>query len=680
MSIQRIQTTHVLGWALAGLVLAPYPAGASDIDLTEYFPLQDGSTWTYQFRAHQPDGQIRYSLKTYTVTGDVELEDGHVVKKLEDQRGWYYLLSVEPDRYLHWGEHEDKGLITNDPAFAFFDTGYTFGKRYSSAHLISDGSARGTEVVFDGYESVTVPAGEFKNCLRSTFKYINPGGSTFESVTYLAKGVGPVRKQFAIYSPKAGQTLRFDRDLIHATIEGQKVGGRKAPTVADLGEYFPYYQGDSWTYEWSYTMADGTTRSEDRTRSFAGTEFFDTTAAFKLLDNKGSYQYYTYLSDKGIRMHGSFENRPGGEVFTYEPPLTIARPDQVMGREYRWSEPEANQPEDVGRYKRLQHWTSEIGGYQSLATPLGTFTDVLRTRLSWTTSKSWVSQWYYFAKGVGIVGMDYEAVDKMSGERIIALKARLKEATLQGDRIASLDDVAAHVEHVAEARGLLRDDPEARAIFRAASENRYVWDENFPGFRAGVQIVDHGGEPIEASIVVDKSLAVDFECDECDGELRSLARAQISQFVTHRVFEPFDEKYGEGKAFFSMIGERPDGMYEIRVDGETAMGSWYLIDGKEVRKLTRTLGGPVRFMIHHEKNIITEDGRYIANFYPVTFFMEQGDQKIDLGKVTYDDVFAKDGDYWLPEHRFLKGQLPQPDRSIIDVDLELQFQNVTYLY
>jgi hypothetical protein len=129
-----------------------------------------------------------------------------------------------------------------------------------------------------------------------------------------------------------------------------------------------------------------------------------------------------------------------------------------------------------------------------------------------------------------------------------------------------------------------------------------------------------------------------------------------------------------------MIGERPDGTCEIRVDGETAMGAWYLIDGKEVRKLTRTLGGPVRFMIHHEKNIITEDGRYIANYYPVTFFMEQGDQKVDLGKVTYDDVFAKSGEYWLPEHRFLKGRLPQPDRSIIDVDLELQFQNVTYLY
>ncbi|MEJ2084298.1 MAG: DUF3386 family protein [Acidobacteriota bacterium] len=670
------------GWLVAAVVaiVAVQPAIAADeIDLTEYYPLQDGNAWTYQFRAFQPDGQINYSLKTYTVAGDVELENGTVVKKLEDQRGWYYLLTVEPDRYLHWGEHENHGQITNDPPFSFFDTSFAYGKEYSFAHLISDGSARGTRVVFNGFESIRVPAGEFKNCLKSTFEYINPNGSTFTSITYLAKGVGVVRKEFAIYSPKAGQTLRFDRELIHATVNGQKVGGRSAATVADLGEYFPFFQGDSWTYDWTYTMSDGTSRTEDRTRSFAGTEFFDTTAAFKLLDNKGSYQYYTYFADTGIRMHGSFENRPGGQVFTYEPPITIVRPDQVIGREYTWSEEEANQPEDVGRYKRLQHWTSKVEGYQTLETPIGTFNDVLRTSLSWETSKSWVRQTYYFAKNVGIVGVDYEAIDKVSGERLIALDARLKHSTLQGDQIASLEDVASHMENVAAAQDSLHDDPEARAIFRAASENRYVWDENFPGFQADIEIIDHGGEPIKAAITVDKSLSIDFDCEECDGGLRSLARAQVSQFVTHRVYEPFDEKYGEGKAYFSMIKERPDGMYEIRADGETVMGSWYLIDGKEVRKLTRTLGGPVRFMINHEKNIITEDGRYIANYYPVTFFMEQGDQKVDLGTVTYDDVFAKQGDYWLPSHRNLKGQLPQPDRSIIDVDLKLQFQNLTYL-
>ncbi len=682
MKMQIMSISRLLSWTLVcllGALIALPVIAADDIDLTQYYPLQDDNTWTYQFRAFQPDGQIKYSLKTYTVAGDVELEDGNVVKKLEDQRGWYYLLTIEPDRYLHWGEHENKGLVTNDPPFSFFDTSFAYGKPYSFAHLISDGSARGTKVIFDGYESIRVPAGEFKNCLKSTFEYINPNGSTFTSITYLAKGVGVVKKEFAIFSPKVGQTLRFDRVLIHATVDGQKVGGRSAATVADLGEYFPYFQSDSWTYDWAYTMADGTTRTEDRTRSFSGTEFFDTTAAFKLLDNKGSYQYYTYLSDKGIRMHGSFENRAGGQVFTYQPPITIARPDQVIGREYTWSEEEASQPEDIGRYKRLQHWTSAIEGYQTLETPIGTFSDVLRTRLSWTTSKSWVSQTYYFAKNVGIIGIDYEAIDKVSGDRIIALEARVKHSTLQGDEIASLDDVETHMANVAAAQELLRDDPQARKIFRAASENRYVWDEDFPGFHADIEIINHGGEPIKAAITVDRSLSVDFECDECDGELRSLARAQVSQFVTHRVYEPFDEKYGEGKAFFSMIKERSDGSYEIRADGETAMGSWYLIDGKEVRKLTRSLGGPVKFMIHHEKNIITDDGRYIANYYPVTFFMEHGDQKVDLGTVTYDDVFAKQGEYWMPQHRNLKGKLPQPDRSIIDVDLKLQFNNVTYL-
>ncbi len=655
-------------------------ASGRSIDLRDYYPLEDGNKWTYQFRAFQPDGQIKYSIKEYTVTGDLELENGEIVKKLEDHRGWYYLLTIEKDRYLHWGEHENKGLVTNDPPFSFYDTGFTYGKKYAFAHAISDGSARGTEVVFNGYESIRTSAGEFKNCLKSTFTYINPNGSTFESVTWLAKGVGVVKKEFAIFSPKAGQTLRFDRELIHANINGQKVGGKKSPTVDNWKDYFPFYQGDSWTYDWTYTLGNGITKTEDRKREYLGTEFFDTGVAFKLIDNKGSYLYYSAFADRGIMIHGSFENRPGGQVFTYQPAIKLLRPDQVIGREYTWSEPEADQPENIGRYKRLQHWTSEAEGFQTLETPVGMF-NVLRIRLAWSTSKSWVSQWYYLAENIGIVGMDYEAIDKVTGKRVIGLVARIKEATLQGDNVTNLDELDTHVKNVEAAMAKLKDDPKARKIFKAAFENRYTWKDGFPGLTADLNIINHGEKPIEASITVDRNLVVDFECDDCGGELRSLVRAQVSQFVTHRVYEPFDEKYTKGEAFFQVVKKRKKGLWEITADGETAMGSWYLIDSKtnEVRQLTRTLGGPVKFMIHHEKNIITEEGNYIANYYPVKFYIEDGDRKHDLGEVVYDDKFVKDGKWWLPEHRILKGNLPQPDMSVIDVDLELLFENVTYM-
>jgi len=666
--------------AVLSTVMILATASGRSIDLRDYYPLEDGNKWTYQFRAFQPDGQIKYSIKEYTITGDLELENGEIVKKLEDHRGWYYLLTVEKDRYLHWGEHENKGLVTNDPPFSFYDTGFTYGKKYAFAHAISDGSARGTEVVFNGYESIRTSAGEFKNCLKSTFTYINPNGSTFESVTWLAKGVGVVKKEFAIFSPKAGQTLRFDRELIHANINGQKVGGKSAPTVDNWKDYFPFYQGDSWTYDWTYTLGNGITKTEDRKREYLGTEFFDTGVAFKLIDNKGSYLYYSAFADRGIMIHGSFENRPGGQVFTYQPAIKLLRPDQVIGREYTWSEPEADQPENVGRYKRLQHWTSEAEGFQTLETPVGMF-NVLRIRLAWSTSKSWVSQWYYLAENIGIVGMDYEAIDKITGKRVIGLVARIKEATLQGDNVTNLAELETHVKNVEVAMAKLKDDPKARNIFKAAFENRYTWKDGFPGLTADLNIVNHGEKPIAASITIDRNLVVDFECDDCGGELRSLVRAQVSQFVTHRVYEPFDEKYAEGEAFFQVVKKRRKGMWEITADGETAMGSWYLIDSRtnEVRQLTRTLGGPVKFMIIHEKNIITENGNYIANYYPVKFYIEDGDKKHDLGEVVYDDKFVKDGKWWLPEHRILKGKLPQPDMSVIDVDLELLFENVTYM-
>lgn len=94
------------------------------------------------------------------------------------------------------------------------------------------------EVGFDGYESIAFPAGEFKDCLKATFRYINPSGST---------------------------------------------------------------------------------RTEERPRSSAATEFEGRTAAYKLIDNLGGYQLYTFDPADGIQMHSSFESRPGGQILAYQP-------------------------------------------------------------------------------------------------------------------------------------------------------------------------------------------------------------------------------------------------------------------------------------------------------------------------------------------------------------------------
>jgi hypothetical protein len=187
---------------------------------------------------------------------------------------------------------------------------------------------------------------------------------------------------------------------------------------------------------------------------------------------------------------------------------------------------------------------------------------------------------------------------------------------------------------------------------------------------------------VMAKVVVDKNLILDFDCEKCDGQLRSEAKAYMSQFITHRAYESFEDKYGVGKAGFKMVNnKRPDGMVEMRIEGDTAMGSWYLVDPKkkEVKKLTRKLGGPIEFMINQERNIRTEDGRYIANYYPVEFYMTMGDKKIPLGTMVYDDLFEKNGKWWMPVHRTVKGEMPNMDRTLTKVDIEMKFKNVKYM-
>ena len=75
----------VLSLILAGAATA---ASAQGINLQEYYPTGEGDSWTYQFHNYQPDGQVNYSTKTFTIKGEVDMPDGTKAKKLIDQKGW----------------------------------------------------------------------------------------------------------------------------------------------------------------------------------------------------------------------------------------------------------------------------------------------------------------------------------------------------------------------------------------------------------------------------------------------------------------------------------------------------------------------------------------------------------------------------------------------------------------
>jgi hypothetical protein len=140
----------------------------------------------------------------------------------------------------------------------------------------------------------------------------------------------------------AEQSLRTEVELLNASIGGRGTGGEENHRVR-IAEYFPYHQGDSWTYDWKYGFGNGQSRATERKRWFEGTKFTNAGAAFKLVSSTGEEDYQYYVLDKqGLRIVESGEKgmRAQGIKIYYDPPLWIAREDMAIGRTYRWSQPE----------------------------------------------------------------------------------------------------------------------------------------------------------------------------------------------------------------------------------------------------------------------------------------------------------------------------------------------------
>jgi hypothetical protein len=179
-----------------------------------------------------------------------------------------------------------------------------------------------------------------------------------------------------------------------------------------------------------------------------------------------------------------------------------------------------------------------------------------------------------------------------------------------------------------------------------------------------VEIIDHGKAPVKAT-VCRQNLSVDFDATRaaasCGPGSRQIA---IRDPPLGRVLR---RQVRAREAYFQMI-EAPDGS-EVKIDG-AGLGSWYLIDGKQVRKLTRQLGGPVE-SDQPRKNIIT--GRALhANYYPVDFDMKQGDRRSPGQALRRRPKRSA----VLPKHRFLKGKI----RHAFDPGRDLGFVSTSVSY
>ncbi|HEY9743350.1 MAG TPA: DUF3386 domain-containing protein [Coleofasciculaceae cyanobacterium] len=178
----------------------------------------------------------------------------------------------------------------------------------------------------------------------------------------------------------------------------------------------------------------------------------------------------------------------------------------------------------------------------------------------------------------------------------------------------------------------------ARDLFRAAYENRYTWDENFPGYSADIEI-KQGDEVYTGKVRINGDLSVEVTGLE-DEKVQESVYNQMRDIVTHRKRSSFEKAHG--KSEFNLGEEDATGAVEILVKGD-AMGSNYKVRGTEICQVSRVMG-PMAFTINTNKSLDTGEG-YVSEGYNAIF--RNSKTGALTGKREFEETYEKVGNYYV---------------------------------
>jgi hypothetical protein len=210
------------------------------------------------------------------------------------------------------------------------------------------------------------------------------------------------------------------------------------------------------------------------------------------------------------------------------------------------------------------------------------------------------------------------------------------------------------------------DNDRAREIFRTAYENRYTWDNNFPGYTTDLQL-KQGEETYQAKVCVKEDFSVEITGIEDEKVKESLSH-HMRDIVTHRKRSSFENTHGKNS--FS-LGETDDtGALEIFVKGDS-MGSNYRVRGKEICQVSRVMGA-MAFTIDTAKSLDTGNG-YISIGYSAIFRDSKTDEL--KGKREFQETYEKFGNYYLPTQQIIEAI----DKDGQKTPIEFNFTNIQLL-
>ncbi len=187
----------------------------------------------------------------------------------------------------------------------------------------------------------------------------------------------------------------------------------------------------------------------------------------------------------------------------------------------------------------------------------------------------------------------------------------------------------------------------ARELFKAAYENRYTWDANFPGYSADVEL-KQGDEVYTGKIRINGDLSVEVTGIE-DEEVKQSIYTQLRDVVTHRKRSSFEQSHGKNQ--FNLGEQDSTGALDILVKGD-AMGSNYKIRGTEICQVSRVMGR-MAFVIDTHESLDTGEG-YVSKRYDAVFRNAQTNEITK--ELEFEDTYEKVGDYYVMTRQVVRSR------------------------
>jgi hypothetical protein len=211
----------------------------------------------------------------------------------------------------------------------------------------------------------------------------------------------------------------------------------------------------------------------------------------------------------------------------------------------------------------------------------------------------------------------------------------------------------------------MTEQPEARALFRAAYENRYTWDKNFPGYMADVTL-RQGDEVYNAKVKVHHDLSADVS-DVSDDQVKQSILGQVREIAIHRIRRTFDETHGKNAFSFGKTDET--GAVEILVGGKSE-GDRYKVRNNEVCLVHRHIHGIV-VTINTFSSHDTGEG-YLSHRYDSVYHdPKTGEFK---GSSEFEDNYEKVDNYFILTQRLIRDTSQEPKTTT-----EFSFSNIKLL-